>query len=140
MELSPPGFRTFIVGTSYQLGNLASSASSTIEARLGENFPLPPTKKGVKRYDYGKVICIFLACVFTYVLILTFIGPEKKDRDLDDVEETILAKGGPEVHHGKAGDIEQRDSDSGEEKPTGRHIDIESGGIQRETVHNSTYK
>src|SRR5215471_14865409 len=33
MELSPGGFRTFVVGTSYQLGNLASSASSTIEAK-----------------------------------------------------------------------------------------------------------
>lgn len=32
MELSPGALRTFVVGTSYQLGNLASSASSTIEA------------------------------------------------------------------------------------------------------------
>ncbi|KAG9698584.1 sugar transporter family protein, partial [Aureobasidium melanogenum] len=42
MELSPGAFRTFVVGTAYQLGNLASSASSTIEAQLGEKFPLPP--------------------------------------------------------------------------------------------------
>lgn len=42
MELSPGSFRTFVVGTSYQLGNLASSASSTIEATIGERFPLPP--------------------------------------------------------------------------------------------------
>ncbi|PHH68384.1 hypothetical protein CDD80_7554 [Ophiocordyceps camponoti-rufipedis] len=33
MELSPGALRTFVVGTSYQLGNLVSSASSTIEAR-----------------------------------------------------------------------------------------------------------
>ena len=57
MELSPGSFRTFVVGTSYQLGNLASSASSTIEATIGAQFPLSPitsTKKGVvtvtKRY------------------------------------------------------------------------------------------
>ena len=64
MELSPAGFRTFVVGTSYQLGNLVSSASSTIEATIGERFPLPPTAKGVSRYEYGKVIAIFMGCVF----------------------------------------------------------------------------
>lgn len=63
MELSPGSFRTFVVGTSYQLGNLASSASSTIEATIGERFPLPPLiedGKTVPRYAYGKVICIFM--------------------------------------------------------------------------------
>jgi SHS family lactate transporter-like MFS transporter len=63
MELSPGAFRTFVVGTSYQLGNLASAASSTIEARLGERFPLPP-KGTTPRYEYGRVICIFMACVY----------------------------------------------------------------------------
>ncbi len=59
MELSPGGYRTFVVGTSYQLGNLISSASSTIEATIGERFPLPSiTKDGetVERYAYGKVM------------------------------------------------------------------------------------
>ena len=86
MELSPGAFRTFVVGTSYQLGNLASSASSTIEARLGENFPLEPlvNKEGktVKRYNYGKVMCIFMGAVYAYVIILTIIGPERRGRDL----------------------------------------------------------
>lgn len=54
MELSPGSFRTFVVGTAYQLGNLASSASSTIEATIGERYPLPPKGK-VPRYNYGKV-------------------------------------------------------------------------------------
>ena len=62
MELSPGSFRTFVVGTSYQLGNLVSSASSTIEATIGERFPLPPKGK-VARYQYGLVICIFIGCV-----------------------------------------------------------------------------
>ncbi|KAJ2896260.1 hypothetical protein MKZ38_005714 [Zalerion maritima] len=77
IELSPPAFRAFIVGTSYQLGNLISSASSTIEATLGEKFPLPDGADGEHRYDYGKVICIFMACVYAYLLLLTFLGPEK---------------------------------------------------------------
>ncbi|KAI9877627.1 MAG: hypothetical protein M1823_007075, partial [Watsoniomyces obsoletus] len=57
MELSPGSFRTFVVGTSYQLGNLASSASSTTEAQLGENYPLPPLEKDgktIKRFEYGR--------------------------------------------------------------------------------------
>lgn len=58
MELSPGSLRAFVVGTSYQLGNLVSSASSTIEATIGERFPLPPKieENGTKvsRYEYGK--------------------------------------------------------------------------------------
>lgn len=82
MELSPGAFRTFVVGTSYQLGNLVSSASSTIEATIGERFPLPP-KGDTKRYNYGKVICIFMGCVYAYVIVLTFIGPEHLRRKFE---------------------------------------------------------
>lgn len=97
MELSPGSFRTFVVGTSYQLGNLVSSASSTIEATLGERFPLPPkiVKTGkVSRYEYSKVVCIFLGCVYAYVILLTFIGPEYRNRHFDaahdhDLEEAV---------------------------------------------------
>lgn len=85
MELSPGSFRTFVVGTSYQLGNLVSSASSTIEATIGERFPLPSlvTKTGTtKRYQYGLVICIFMGCVYAYVILLTFLGPEARGRSM----------------------------------------------------------
>lgn len=87
MELSPGSFRTFVVGTSYQLGNLVSSASSTIEATIGERYPLAPLikpdGKQVNRYQYGKVIAIFMGAVFAYVIILTIIGPEALGKDLD---------------------------------------------------------
>lgn len=60
MELSPGGYRTFVVGTSYQLGNLVSSASSTIEATIGQRFPLKPLTESdgtvVPRYEYGRVM------------------------------------------------------------------------------------
>lgn len=95
MELSPGSFRTFVVGTSYQLGNLASSASSTIEAEIGERFPLPPLiegKKTVSRYAYGKVICIFLGCVYAYVILLAFIGPEHKGRAMGVAHDSDLAE------------------------------------------------
>jgi SHS family lactate transporter-like MFS transporter len=85
MEQSPAAFHTFFVGSAYQFGNLASSASSTIEARLGERYPLPPLVSAdgtvVERFNYGKVICIFLGVVYAYNLILIFIGPEKQASD-----------------------------------------------------------
>jgi SHS family lactate transporter-like MFS transporter len=91
-ELAPGSLRSFVVGTSYQLGNLVSSASSTIESTIGERFPLPPVK-GVARYKYGLVICIFMGCVYAYTLVITFFGPEYLGRRLEaeadhDFEET----------------------------------------------------
>ncbi|EXJ76888.1 MFS transporter, SHS family, lactate transporter [Capronia epimyces CBS 606.96] len=95
MELSPGSIRTFVVGTSYQLGNLASSASSTIESRIGERFPLPPLHrdgKTIKRYDYGKVICIYMGTVYAYTILVTFIGPERRGRDLSVEHDTDMAE------------------------------------------------
>jgi SHS family lactate transporter-like MFS transporter len=95
MELSPGSLRTFVVGTSYQLGNLASSASSTIESQLGERYPLPPlvrNGKTIKRYNYGKVICIFMGAVYAYVILLTFVGPEKRGRSLDVEHDADMAE------------------------------------------------
>ncbi|KAJ4308173.1 Carboxylic acid transporter [Neodidymelliopsis sp. IMI 364377] len=90
MELSPGSFRTFVVGTSYQLGNLVSSASSTIEATIGERFPLPPKGK-VARYQYGLVICIFMGCVYAYVILLTLVGPEHRGRNFDVAADEDMA-------------------------------------------------
>lgn len=121
MELSPGSLRTFVVGTSYQLGNLVSSASSTIEATIGERFPLAPivhNGKITKRYEYGKVICIFLGCVFVYVIALTFIGPEKLGRSLeveDDADMKAVAHGDA-LHH-------DANSDISDEKRTAKGIE-----------------
>jgi SHS family lactate transporter-like MFS transporter len=102
MELSPGSFRTFVVGTSYQLGNLVSSASSTIEATIGERFPLPPKGK-TKRYKYGLVICIFMGCVYAYVILLTLIGPEYRGRNFDVAadEDMVAVTGGDRKLEGR---------------------------------------
>ncbi|EON70026.1 hypothetical protein W97_09292 [Coniosporium apollinis CBS 100218] len=76
IELSPPALRTLAVGLTYQLGNLASSASATIQAVIGERYPLPPAADETKRFDYGKVIGIFMGTVWVYMLILLLLGPE----------------------------------------------------------------
>ena len=81
IELSPVAFRTFIVGTSYNLGVLIASASNSIETTIGERYPLPP-RDGTAVYDYSLVICIFSACVFAYVAIVASLGPERKGETL----------------------------------------------------------
>ncbi|KAK5134195.1 hypothetical protein LTR08_006855 [Meristemomyces frigidus] len=90
LELSPPVLRSFTVGVTYQLGNLASSAASTIEATIGERFPLPPSRTGTKRFDYGKVIGIFLGAVWAYILLVVFLGPEMTQEERD--EEAVTAQ------------------------------------------------
>jgi SHS family lactate transporter-like MFS transporter len=85
-ELAPPDFRSFVVGISYQLGNLASSASSTIETTIGEQFPMT-SPNGKPIFDYAKVMAIFVGCVFAYVIIITFIGPEHRNSSFETEEE-----------------------------------------------------
>jgi MFS transporter, SHS family, lactate transporter len=85
LELSPIAFRTFFVGTSYQLGVLISSASNTIETHIGERYPLPPKIEDgmvVQIYDYSLVICILMSCTFSYVIIATILGPERRSRPM----------------------------------------------------------
>ena len=84
MELSPVQFRSFVVGTAYQLGNLISAASSTIEAKAGESFPkksLNTQSSHTEQFDYGKVMAIFLSCVYGYLFIVILLGPEKRNID-----------------------------------------------------------
>lgn len=92
-ELSPPHFRAFIVGVVYQLGNLASSASSTIETTIGERFPLKNSSGEIvpNKYDYGKVMAIFMGCVFAYVLIMSYLAPERRNANLfsNDVDREL---------------------------------------------------
>lgn len=89
MELSPPALRSLLVGLTYQLGNLASSASATIQAIIGERFPLPASATEASRFDYGKVIGIFMGAVWAYDVVLLFFGPEMSQEERD--EEALAA-------------------------------------------------
>ena len=77
VELAPPEFDTFIVGTSYNLGIFLASPSDTIVTKIGERYHLEPTGN-----DYGLAICILEACIFAYVIIVTILGPELRGRRL----------------------------------------------------------
>lgn len=80
LELFNKAHRTLLVGLAYQIGNLISAGSATIQARLGEKYPIPGAAPGV--YDYGKVMCIFCGAVFAYMVIILILGPEKFHRKL----------------------------------------------------------
>jgi SHS family lactate transporter-like MFS transporter len=80
VELSPPAFSAFVVGTSYHLGILIASPTSYIEAWGGGHYPLPSMEgdpAGTKRCNYSFVMAIFLACSCVVTIVLTIFGPEK---------------------------------------------------------------
>jgi MFS transporter, SHS family, lactate transporter len=81
VELAPAEYRVFLLGFSYQLGILISSPVDSIEARIGEHFPLDPiVKNGVstKWYNYGQLMVICIGCAYIYAIIITAVGPENK--------------------------------------------------------------
>jgi SHS family lactate transporter-like MFS transporter len=123
MELSPGSFRTFVVGTSYQLGNLVSSASSTIEATIGERFPLPPKGK-TPRYNYGKVICIFMGCVYAYTIVLTIAGPEYRKRsfEVENDEDMVEVAGQEAIARLHDGTAAERAPSSDYEKQSAKQV------------------
>ena len=45
----------------------------------------------MKRYDYGKVICIFVGSAFAYLLVLRLVGPEKRGVELDVLHDKDIA-------------------------------------------------
>ena len=102
IELAPADYRTFVVGTAYQIGNLISSASATIETEVAPHFPLP---KGSRTpYNYAFVIAYFLIIVYAYLLVVVFVGPEKRAQSLDSATAQDA-----EVAHNKEGDVESFD-------------------------------
>ncbi|KAK5109127.1 hypothetical protein LTR62_007489 [Meristemomyces frigidus] len=129
VELSPPELRTFIYGLSYQLGNLASSAASTIEATIGERFPLSPTKKGVKRYDYGRVIGIFAGAVWIYILIFVFLGPEMSQEERN--EEAAKTT---EFEELRAQGVSLAEIGAGRAKRDGLQLQEREMGLEKQTV------
>ncbi|CAI5759550.1 unnamed protein product [Candida verbasci] len=70
-ELSPASMRVFLSGVAYQLGNMASSASSTIEARIEQNLHI-----------YGQTMSIFVGCVVACLFLTMLFGPENRGADL----------------------------------------------------------
>ncbi|WFD44849.1 hypothetical protein MPSI1_003520 [Malassezia psittaci] len=99
-EISPSAFRATFPGLAYQLGNMASSASSTIETRGGQNITIKdPKNPGKTIPDYATVSAILLACVAVYLIVLVIFGFERRGDELgidDHVEgtnaETVLTQ------------------------------------------------
>lgn len=118
-ELSPPEFRVFVVGVSCQLGNLAASASPTIESTIGERYPLYDEDGNivVGPYNYGKLMVISVG-----VLVTSFIGPENRHASINFViseeEKLDLANQGKIVTHRMSNDLEEQKAVAYHEKDT----------------------
>lgn len=84
LELSPIALRSSMMGLTYQLGNLASSASATIQSVIGERYPLTPGPNGETRFNYGLVIGIFMGAVWAYMFFFLFWGPEMSQEERDE--------------------------------------------------------
>jgi len=82
IELSPAAFRTFVVGTSYQLGVLIASPCNTIIETIGLRYPLPSDGSETQHYNYRVPICALTGCMFAYVIFMAAIGPEKRGRGM----------------------------------------------------------
>jgi SHS family lactate transporter-like MFS transporter len=92
LELSPQAIRSLIVGLVYQLGNLAASATPTIQAVIGEKFPLPPAKNGMERVDYSIAIAIFMAAGWSYMLVFLVLGPEMSHEERKQEAEAAISR------------------------------------------------
>lgn len=71
-EIAPPAFRASFAGVAYQLGNMASSGASQIEADAGQTLKLP----GTDIADYATIQGILIGCVIAWMLVFIFLGPE----------------------------------------------------------------
>ncbi|KAH3681352.1 hypothetical protein WICPIJ_007705 [Wickerhamomyces pijperi] len=81
-ELSPPEARALVAGLAYQLGNLASAASSTIETNLANQWPLYNADGSVFSYNYAKVMTVLTGAVCIYGVCMILLGPERFHRNL----------------------------------------------------------
>lgn len=109
IELVNANHRSFLSGLVYQLGNLVSSASITIEAQLGTKFPIE-SERGNDIYNYGLVMLIFCGAVFAYMLVIVPLGPERFHRDITLGESEDEIVGGVGV--GDRGDRDSARADS----------------------------
>lgn len=90
VELSPNVLRSLTVGLTYQLGNLASSASATIQSVIAERYPLPSAGNEARKFDYGRVIAIFMGAVWAYMLFFLLLGPEMSQEERQEEAEAAL--------------------------------------------------
>ncbi|AAS50559.1 AAR192Cp [Eremothecium gossypii ATCC 10895] len=82
--------KAFFVGVAYQMGNLISSPSSTMESSIARKFPIGHDANGKTIYDYGRVMAYFVWGSTALMFIFVFLGPEfnpnRAHEFIDDIE------------------------------------------------------
>ena len=137
MEVNPPALRTLLVGFTYQLGNLASSASATIQATIGEKYPLPPGPDGEERFNYGKVMAIFIGSIWAYLVFFLFWGPEmspeERAKEAEEAKyyENLRREGVSLTEIGERMAMKGDDSDDGDASAPAHDLEIEKPAVER---------
>jgi SHS family lactate transporter-like MFS transporter len=90
IELSSVALRSLMVRLTYQLGDLRSSASATIQFIIGERYPLPPGLNGKARLNDGNFIASFMDAVRAFTLFFLFWGPEMSQEERDEEADAAL--------------------------------------------------
>jgi SHS family lactate transporter-like MFS transporter len=81
-EIAPPAFRASFAGIAYQLGNMASSGASQIEADAGRTLKLA----GTQTPDYATIQGILIGCVIGWMVICVFLGPEANGANFEQAK------------------------------------------------------
>lgn len=84
-EVSPPAFRALFLGLFYQLGNMASGASGTIEAVAAEHRKLP----GTDIPDYATIQGIFVGVILAFTALCVIFGPEADSSHFEQAKVAI---------------------------------------------------
>ena len=77
-EAAPPAFRATYGGLVYQLGNMAASSASQIEATAGSRWK----KDG--HDDYAKIMGVLIGVTIAWLMLCTFAGPEADGVHFED--------------------------------------------------------
>ncbi len=100
VELSPPAFSAFFVGTSYNLGVLIASPTVYVETWGARYYALPTMDgdpAGTERYNYSIVMAIFLGCSCVVTIILTILGPEHGEEQVKKDGKSLKQRAGVEA-------------------------------------------
>lgn len=85
IELAPPAFRTFVVGTSYQTGVLLASYSNIVLVKFAKHYTVPDVTP--ETYDFQIPICVFAGIVFIYVILIAGAGPENRGKAMAEPDD-----------------------------------------------------
>ncbi|KAI9331536.1 major facilitator superfamily domain-containing protein [Zopfochytrium polystomum] len=85
-EISPPAIRATFPGLMYNIGNMVSASSATIESAIGDKYPTI-NSAGKEVPNYGLTQAIFIGITVVGMIITISIGKEARNANLEPSSE-----------------------------------------------------